>query len=59
MFVIRNGGEMVNKTFRLPRDLAERLHQLAKGQNISMNNLVVQCCEYALSEMQPPEKGTK
>ncbi len=51
MFVIKKEDKMLNKTFRLPEGLAERLERIAKEEHISMNNLVVQCCEYALGEM--------
>ena len=43
--------EMVNKTFRLPLDLVERLSIIAQEKGVSMNNLVTQCCEYALNEI--------
>lgn len=44
--------EMVNKTFRLPTDLVKHLAIVAQEQGVSMNNLVGQCCEYALGKMQ-------
>ena len=43
--------EMVNKTFRLPLDLVERLSIIAQEKGVSMNNLVTQCCEYALNQL--------
>ena len=43
--------EMVNKTFRLPLDLVERLSIVAQEKGVSMNNLVTQCCEYALAQL--------
>ena len=43
--------EMVNKTFRLPLDLVERLSVIAQEKGVSMNNLVTQCCEYALDQL--------
>ena len=43
--------EMVNKTFRLPQTLIERLFEVAQNRGVSLNNLVKQCCEYALSEL--------
>lgn len=44
--------EYVNKTFRLPLDLVERLEQVAQGERVSMNQLVIQCCRYALDHME-------
>ena len=55
MFVVKKNSEMINKTFRLPVDLVERLTEVAKSQDVSVNNLVQQCCEYALGNM---ESGT-
>ena len=44
--------EMINKTFRLPVELVERLATVAQNQGVSLNNLVKQCCEYALKNME-------
>lgn len=43
--------EMTNKTFRMPAELVERLTVVAQAQKVSLNNLVCQCCEYALNNM--------
>lgn len=43
--------EYVNKTFRITKDLADRLAKTAQEQGVSVNELVVQSCEYALSNM--------
>ena len=43
--------EMTNKTFRLPLDLVNRLQTIAQNNDVSLNNLVVQCCEYALANL--------
>ena len=43
--------EMINKTFRLPLELVERLSTVAQNQGISLNSLVKQCCEYALKNL--------
>ena len=59
MFKIQK-TEYVNKTFRIPKDLSERLSSTAQSEDISVNELVVQCCEYALSDLMPSdnEKGS-
>lgn len=44
--------EMANKTFRLPVSLIERLYAVAQNRGVSLNNLVKQCCEYALSQLE-------
>ena len=50
--------EMANKTFRLPVELIKRLETVAQEKGVSMNNLVLQCCEYALDNLKN-EKDTK
>ncbi len=44
--------EMKNKTFRLPAELLERMQTIAQNKGVSLNNLVVQCCEYALKNLE-------
>ena len=51
MFEVRQTEEMINKTFRLPASLLDELTQIAEHEKISVNNLVRQCCEYALGNM--------
>ena len=48
--------EMVNKTFRMPAELIERLNAVAQAQKVSLNNLVCQCCEYALDNLSESEE---
>ena len=43
--------DYVNKTFRINRKLLETLEAIAQNENISVNALVVQCCEYAINNM--------
>ena len=51
MFKVRQTEEMINKTFRMPQSLLEELNKIAEREKVSVNNLVRQCCEYALSNM--------
>ena len=51
MFEVKQTDEMVNKTFRLPLHLLEELTKIAEHEKVSVNNLVRQCCEYALNNM--------
>ena len=51
MFVVNNSPEMDSKTIRLSSDLVNKLDEVAKSQGVTMNNLVQQCCEYALSDL--------
>lgn len=43
--------EYVNRTFRLTKELADTLSQVAQEENISVNELVVQSCQFALEHM--------
>ena len=40
--------EYVNKTFRISKDLSEKLATVSSEEDVSVNELVSQCCEYAL-----------
>lgn len=51
--------EMINKTFRLPIDLVTNLQVIAQQKNVSVNNLVIQCCEYALKNLDSESEKSK
>lgn len=51
--------EMVSKTFRLPLDLLARLGTVAQQKGVSLNNLVGQCCEYALANLRDNDDQQK
>jgi predicted HicB family RNase H-like nuclease len=46
-----NKPEMVNKTFRMPLSLIKTLQEVAQNKNVSLNFLIIQCCEYALKNL--------
>ncbi len=50
MFYVKK-QEMVTKTFRLPENLLKDLELVAEKNKVSVNNLVIQCCEYALKNL--------
>jgi predicted HicB family RNase H-like nuclease len=52
-----NKPETVNKTFRMPVDLVEKLSKVAQEKKVSLNYLIIQCCEYALKNL-PDENIT-
>lgn len=54
MFEIRK-PESSNKTVRMPNELINKIEKLATSKNISFNQLVIQCCEYAIKNL-PNEK---
>ncbi|MBO5649992.1 MAG: hypothetical protein J5908_00645 [Selenomonas sp.] len=57
MFEVKQTDEMANKTFRLPVPLLEELTKVAEHKKVSVNNLVRQCCEYALANMSPDKNS--
>lgn len=50
MFEIKS-EQKSNKTIRMPDTLIDKLQKTADANNISFNQLIVQCCEYALNDM--------
>lgn len=52
MFKIQKGYDSESKTFRLPIELIERLQTLATQNKISLNQLVVQCLNYAINSLE-------
>ena len=40
-----------NRTIRMPDPLIDKLATIASEQGISFNQLVVQCCEFALDHL--------
>ena len=57
MFKVKK-SEYVNKTFRLPIELVQKLEILAQNKNVSLNNLVIQCCEYALENIDDSDNNS-
>lgn len=41
----------------MPLELVKKLEKLAQEKKVSLNNLVVQCCEYALENIDNDDKG--
>lgn len=52
MFRVNKSFSKANipKTIRFTEELDAKLRELAKGENISFNELVLRCCQYALDE---------
>lgn len=44
-----------SKTFRLPTEIIEKLEEIARENNTSVNRIVIQCLEYAIEASQKPE----
>lgn len=58
MFEVKK-NEHINKTFRLPVELVKKMEMLAQSKGVSLNNLVVQCCEYALENIEHSDDEDK
>lgn len=52
MLTIKKGHDSVTKTFRLPVELVDKLGKIATTNKISLNNLVIQCLNYALDNIE-------
>lgn len=44
--------EYENKSLRLPKDLIDKVQDLANENSLSFNKVVIQCIEYALDNME-------
>lgn len=45
--------DKITKTFRIPEDMLKELEKHAQNNSISVNKLVIQCCRYALDNLDP------
>ena len=55
MFTIKQGDDTVTKSMRMPRRLAQKMDRLAEENNVSFTDLVLQCLQYALDNMDAEE----
>ncbi len=56
MFKVKKAEDTTNRTFRMPISLIEKMSEIAQNANISLNSFVIQCCEYAIENMEGEEK---
>ena len=57
MFKIAKGYKTVSKTIRIPEKTAELLEHLATKNYLSLNQLINQCIQFALSHMNQEDSG--
>lgn len=58
MFRIKQAEKKyINKTFRFPESLMQKLEKTADENDVSVNELMRQCAEYALGDMERGEDG--
>ncbi|MBQ9541022.1 MAG: hypothetical protein IJU88_01580 [Ruminococcus sp.] len=48
---MQKGYDSVSKSFRLPVELVDELDKLAYENNLSLNQLVIQCLNFALENL--------
>ncbi|MBQ6252969.1 hypothetical protein [Ruminococcus sp.] len=57
MFKLQKGyEEYVTKTFRLPKEFVTELEKLAFENNLSLNQLVIQCLKYSIDNLDKSEQ---
>lgn len=58
MFKINNEFSKANqqKTVRFPAKLLNELEEISVKKNVSFNMLILQCCRYALDNMEEDEE---
>ena len=59
MFKIQKGYNTESKTFRLPIELIEKLEVLAALNKLSLNQLVIQCLNYAMNNIEEVNERDK
>ena len=57
LFKIQKGYDSESKTFRLPIELIERLEALANDNKLSLNQLVIQCLNYAVNNLESDKQS--
>lgn len=55
-FVIKKPSSS-NRTIRMPDEMIEQLGVLAGEKGISFNQLVIQCCSFALEHLGKPDEN--
>lgn len=48
--------EYINKTFRMEKELVNRLDKICDDKNISLNKLIIMCINYALDNLEEEDK---
>lgn len=56
MFKVSRNEDTVNRTLRFPKSLLDKMTEIAQNENVSLNNFVIQCCNYAIDNMEEPKK---
>ena len=49
------GKATLPRTVRFTDEIYERLNEVASERDVSINSLILQCCQYAMDHMKPDE----
>lgn len=56
--LVESRSETENKTVRFPVDLINDIEKAISGKNITFSKFVITACQYALENLEEPEKPT-
>lgn len=59
MWKIQKGYESISKSFRLPIEIVNLLENLAYENNLSLNQLVIQCLNFAIDNLENSNDDVK
>lgn len=59
MFKVRKVEESSNRTIRFPKSLLDEMSKVAQQEKVSLNSFVVQCCEYAMNDLQKSDNDSE
>ena len=59
MFKVRKVEESSNRTIRFPKSLLDEMSKVAQQEKVSLNSFVVQCCEYAMNDLQKSDSDSE
>ncbi len=59
MWTIKKGYNSVSKSFRLPEELVKKIDNIAYKNNLSSNQIVIQCLNYAIKNLDDTINGEK
>lgn len=58
MWKIQKGYDAISKSFRLPKELVNKLDNLAFENKLSLNQLVIQCLNFAVDNLDSQNSPT-
>ena len=59
MWKIKKGYNSVSKSFRLPEEIVKKIDNIACKNNLSSNQIVIQCLNYAINNLDDTKDDEK